>query len=48
MLGVLIEEPIFYERLTVREILKIQCGYFGFYNDERIDEVIEAIRPYRI
>lgn len=41
--GVLIEEPIFYERLTVRENLKLQCSYFGFYNEDRIDEVIEEL-----
>ena len=39
----LIEEPIFYEKLTVRENLKLQCSYFGFYNDERIDEVLEEL-----
>lgn len=43
-LGNVIEYPIFYEKLTARENLKIHCEYIGYYNEEAIDWALDMVQ----
>ncbi|UAC48024.1 ATP-binding cassette domain-containing protein [Bacillus aquiflavi] len=42
-LGLIIEYPIFYEKLTGRENLELHCKYMGFHNENAIDEVLKLV-----
>lgn len=42
-IGSIIESPYFYEKITGRQNLELHCGYMGFHNRERIDEVLRAV-----
>lgn len=41
--GAIIENPIFYEKLTARENLELHCEYMGYYNFKEIDEVLKLV-----
>lgn len=43
-MGNVIEYPIFYEKLTARENLKIHCEYIGYYNEEAIDWALDMVQ----
>lgn len=43
-MGNVIEYPIFYEKLTARENLKIHCEYIGYYNGEAIDWALDMVQ----
>ncbi len=40
-IGSMIESPCFYEKITGRQNLELHCGYMGYHNKERIDEVLQ-------
>jgi ABC-2 type transport system ATP-binding protein len=42
-IGNIIEYPIFYDKLTVMENLKLHCEYMGFYDYKEIDKVLELV-----
>ncbi|QJD87215.1 ABC transporter ATP-binding protein [Cohnella herbarum] len=42
-LGSLIEYPIFYEKLTARENLKLHCEYMGYHDSRAIDEALALV-----
>lgn len=42
-IGSIVEYPIFYEKLSARKNLKLHCEYMGFYDDNRIDEVLNLV-----
>ncbi len=42
-MGSIIENPIFYEKLTARENLELHCEYMGFYNKNAIDEALRLV-----
>lgn len=41
--GILIEEPTFYEDLTVRENLDLYCRYMGYYDFNEIDNILNEM-----
>lgn len=41
--GSIIENPYFYDKMTARQNLELHCGYMGFPNKERIDEVLHLV-----
>lgn len=42
-MGTIIENPIFYEKLTGRENLEMHCDYMGYHNKKSIDEVLKMV-----
>lgn len=42
-MGMIIENPIFYDKLTARENLEIHCEYMGYHNKKSIDEALELV-----
>lgn len=42
-IGAIIENPIFYEKLTARENLELHCEYMGIYNKSDVDEVLNLV-----
>ncbi|AJS58249.1 bacitracin ABC transporter ATP-binding protein [Paenibacillus sp. IHBB 10380] len=42
-IGSIIEYPVFYERLTAVENLKLHCKYVGYAGENRIQEVLETV-----
>ena len=42
-IGALINEPIFYKKLTLWENILTHCEYLGFYNKEEIKEVLKKV-----
>lgn len=42
-MGAIIENPIFYEKLTAKENLELHCEYMGYYNTQEIDEVLRLV-----
>ena len=42
-MGMLIEYPVFYEKLTGKENLELHCEYMGFHNKKAIDEALELV-----
>ncbi len=42
-MGTIIENPIFYEKLTARENLELHCEYMGYHNKKSIDEALELV-----
>jgi ABC-2 type transport system ATP-binding protein len=43
-IGSVIEYPVFYDKLTARENLKIHCEYIGYYNKEAIDWALDMVQ----
>lgn len=41
--GAIIEQPIFYEKLTAKENLKLHCEYMGYYDFKEIDRVLKLV-----
>lgn len=42
-IGSIIEYPVFYESSTASENLKLHCQYMGYYNLNKIDELLELV-----
>ncbi|WP_374964206.1 ABC transporter ATP-binding protein [Lysinibacillus sp. RS5] len=42
-IGNIIEYPVFYEKMTARENLKLHCEYMGYYNKEAIDSALDMV-----
>ncbi len=42
-IGSIIENPVFYDKLTALENLELHCGYMGFYNKKAIKEALELV-----
>lgn len=42
-IGSIIEYPVFYDRLTAAENLKLHCEYMGYQGEDRIQEVLETV-----
>ncbi|WMJ86515.1 ABC transporter ATP-binding protein [Anaerocolumna sp. MB42-C2] len=42
-IGNIIEYPVFYDKLTVRDNLRLHCEYMGFYDYKEIDKVLELV-----
>lgn len=42
-IGTIIENPIFYDKLSARENLEIHCEYMGYHNKKSIDEALELV-----
>ena len=47
-MGTIIENPIFYEKLTARENLEMHCEYMGYHNKKSIDEALELVNLRQI
>ncbi|WFR58508.1 ABC transporter ATP-binding protein [Anaerocolumna sp. AGMB13025] len=47
-IGNIIEYPVFYDKLTVMENLKLHCDYMGFYDYKEIDEVLKLVHLDKI
>lgn len=43
-IGTIIEYPIFYEKLTAREVLDLHCEYMGYYDKKEIDHVLNLVK----
>lgn len=43
-MGTIIENPIFYDKLTARENLDLHCEYMGYHNKTAIDEALELVK----
>ncbi|MFQ9672452.1 MAG: ABC transporter ATP-binding protein [Clostridium paraputrificum] len=39
-IGALIDEPVFYKKLTLYENFKVHCEYLGFYDEEKLENVL--------
>lgn len=42
-MGALIDEPVFYKKLTLYENFKVHCEYLGFYDEEKLENVLRRI-----
>jgi ABC-2 type transport system ATP-binding protein len=42
-MGTIIEYPIFYEKLTAKEILDLHCEYMGYYDKKEIDYALNLV-----
>ncbi|MBS4190553.1 ABC transporter ATP-binding protein [Bacillus sp. FJAT-49705] len=42
-MGSIIENPIFYDKLTARKNLELHCEYMGFHNKQAIDEALVLV-----
>lgn len=42
-IGSIIENPVFYNKLSAGRNLKLHCEYMGYYDDKRIEEVLEQV-----
>ncbi|MFI8711727.1 ATP-binding cassette domain-containing protein [Brevibacillus brevis] len=42
-MGTIIENPLFYEKLTARENLELHCEYMGYHDPKAIDEALELV-----
>ena len=40
-IGALIDEPVFYKKLTLYENFKVHCEYLGFYDEEKLESVLK-------
>ncbi|QVY59743.1 ATP-binding cassette domain-containing protein [Cytobacillus gottheilii] len=43
-IGSIIEQPVFYEKLSARKNLEIHCEYMGYHNKNAIDESLEIVK----
>ena len=42
-IGALIDEPVFYKKLTLYENFKVHCEYLGFYDEEKLEGVLRRV-----
>lgn len=42
-MGMIIETPIFYDKMTARENLELHCDYMGYHNKNSIKEALELV-----
>ncbi|MCY9759377.1 ABC transporter ATP-binding protein [Paenibacillus alvei] len=42
-MGTIIEQPIFYDRLTAQENLELHCEYMGYHNKKAIGEALDLV-----
>lgn len=42
-IGMLIDTPVFYEKLTPRENIELHCKYIGYYNHNSIDKILTLV-----
>jgi len=42
-IGAIIEQPIFYEKLSARGNLQLHCEYMGYHNNQAIDQTLEMV-----
>lgn len=42
-IGALIDEPVFYKKLTLYENFKVHCEYLGFYDEEKLESVLRRV-----
>lgn len=42
-IGAIIENPIFYDKLSARENLELHCEYMGYYNKKDINEALKLV-----
>ena len=42
-IGALIDEPVFYKKLTLYENFKVHCKYLGFYDEEKLESVLKRV-----
>lgn len=47
-IGVIIEYPIFYEKLTAKENLEIHCEYMGYYDKKGIDRALDLVKLHNL
>ncbi|MBO9596532.1 MAG: ABC transporter ATP-binding protein, partial [Cohnella sp.] len=43
-MGAIIEYPVFYDKLTAAENLKLHCEYMGYHDPKAIDEALELVQ----
>lgn len=43
-IGAIIEQPVFYEKLSARKNLELHCEYMGYHNKNAIDESLEIVK----
>ena len=43
-MGSIIEYPIFYEKLSAKDILELHCEYMGYYDKKEIAHVLELVK----
>lgn len=42
-MGTIIEQPIFYDKLTARENLELHCEYMGYHNKKAINDALQLV-----
>lgn len=42
-MGTIIEQPVFYDRLTAQENLELHCEYMGYHNKKAIGEALDLV-----
>lgn len=42
-IGALIDDPVFYKKLTLYENFKVHCEYLGFYDEEKLENVLRRV-----
>lgn len=42
-IGALIDEPVFYKKLTLYENFKVHCEYLGVYDEEKLESVLKRV-----
>lgn len=42
-IGALIDEPVFYKKLTLYENFEVHCEYLGFYHEEKLESVLKRV-----
>ncbi len=47
-MGVIIEYPIFYEKLTAKENLELHCEYMGYYDKAGIDRALDLVKLHNV
>lgn len=47
-IGIIIEYPIFYEKLTAKENLEIHCEYMGYYDKKGIDRALDLVKLHNL
>ncbi|WP_100332220.1 ABC transporter ATP-binding protein [Bacillus xiapuensis] len=47
-IGMIIEYPIFYEKLTAKENLSLHCEYMGYYDKRAIDRALDMVHLHNV
>lgn len=47
-MGIIIEYPIFYEKLTAKENLELHCEYMGYYDKAGIDHALDLVKLHNV